>query len=67
MDRKFKKIRGRYEDVLCGLSDYDMFRDIRSLLGYIDQLHRQLVDQAAEEAVRAVFLSVGDGEDYRVH
>ena len=67
MDRKLKQIRGRYEDVLCGVSDYDMFRDIRSLLGYIDQLHRQLVDQAAEEAVRAAFRSLGDGNDLLLH
>ena len=67
MEQKFKEISGRYEAVVCGVSDYQMFRDIRSLLGYIDQLHQRLVEQAAEEAVRAVFLSLGDGADYRVH
>lgn len=67
MDRKFKEISGRYDDVVCEVSDDQMFRDIRSLLGYIDQLHQQLVDQAAEESVRAVFQSLGDGADYQVH
>ena len=67
MDQKFKDINNRYADVVCGVSDHQMFRDIRSLLSYIDQLHRRLVDQAAEEAVRAAFLSLGDGADYRLH
>ncbi|MDF1551411.1 MAG: hypothetical protein P1P84_00040 [Deferrisomatales bacterium] len=67
MDQKFKEISGRYDDVVCGVSDYQMFRDIRSLLAYIDQLHSRLVEQAAEDAVRATFLSLGDGADQRVH
>lgn len=61
MERKFKEIRQRYDDVVCGVSDYQMFRDIRSLLGYIDRLHGRMVEQAAEEAVRAAFHSL-DGD-----
>ena len=67
MDRKLKEIQGRYEDVLCGVSDYQMFRDIRSLLRYIDEIHQRMVDQAAEEAVQAAFMALGDGVDQQIH
>ncbi len=42
MFREYMKIRHRYEDILCGVSDYQMFRDIRLLLRYIELLHEQL-------------------------
>jgi hypothetical protein len=67
MDRKFKEIKDRCDDVVCGVSDYQMFRDIRSLLGYIDQLHHRLFEQAAEEAVRAAFLSLGEDANHPIH
>jgi hypothetical protein len=67
MERKLKEISDRYADMLGGVSDHQMFQDIRALLGYVDQMHRQLMDHAAEEAVQAVFLSLEDEANHRVH
>ena len=67
MDRKIEKIRGRYDDGSCGVPDHQMFRDIHSLLGYIDQMHRRMVEQAAEEAVQAAFHALEECADQRVH
>ncbi|GAB4246971.1 MULTISPECIES: hypothetical protein [Deferrisoma] len=62
MLREYRTIRNRYDDVLAGVSDYQMFRDIRALLRYIEFLHEQLAqymllvraglaDEGAEELV----------------
>ena len=67
MDRKLKEIKDRYDDVGFGVSDYQMFRDLRSLLGYVDQLHHRLFEQAAAEAVRAAFLTLGDDANQPIH
>ena len=67
MDRKYKEIRGRYDDVVCGVTDYQMFQDIRALLGYVDQLHQRMVDQAAEKAVQAAFQALSDDPAHPLH
>lgn len=47
MREDYRKIRGRYDDVLCGVLDVDMFRDVQALLRYIEVLHEQLAHYRA--------------------
>ena len=67
MGRNFKEIRNRYDDVVCGVTNDQMVQDVNALLGYIDQLHQRLVEQAAEGAVQAAFRALEDGRGCAMH
>jgi len=69
MVKRYREIRHRYADVVCGVSDYQMFRDIQVLLHYIDGLHGTLARQAAREAVTQAFYEFGPDEEgsFRTH
>lgn len=51
MVRRYREIRHRYADVVCGINDHQMFRDIQALLGYIEALHGAMARLAAREVV----------------
>lgn len=59
MDRTYREIRERYRDILCGVSDPQMFQDILALLRYIDFLHETLARHAAQDLNRSVLEDFG--------
>jgi hypothetical protein len=63
MERRYREIRHRYADVVCGVTDYQMFRDIQVLLRYIGALHEALACQAARQAAELAFYELGRGQD----
>jgi len=51
MVRRYREIRHRYVDVVCDITDDQMFHDIQALLHYIEALHGALARLAARDAV----------------
>ncbi len=42
MDPEFRRIRNRYEDLVVGVLDPEMFRDLLWVLRYAESLHEDL-------------------------
>ncbi len=64
MLKRYREIRNRYADVARGSGNPQMFRDIQTLLRYVDLLHEGLARRAAENLVNEAFETF-DGETGR--
>lgn len=63
MIQGYRQIRSRYSDVVCAVTDHQMFRDIQVLLRYIDELHHLLAGQAAAHLVGEAFAAFSEDGD----
>lgn len=57
MTRRYREIRDRYSDALCGATERQMLADIQALLQYVDRIHQAMARQAAEHLVSEAFES----------
>jgi hypothetical protein len=65
MTPSYREIRNRYADVVCAVTDHQMFRDIQVLLRYVDELHHILAGQAAAHLVGEAFAAFAREGDRR--